>query len=124
VGRSFRFILKRDIADLSPNRRLHWRQRHAREAAWKLLAAHAWAEAGSPWVGEKVRITFTTRRGRLLDPGNAVRSLALTGIENGLKGKAFPDDSARHIEYGSLVQEAAACYRHAPEVEVLVEEVD
>jgi hypothetical protein len=79
---------------------------------------------GFPSYFQKARITFTLRRGRLLDPDNAHSSRALKVIVDCLKGRLFPDDKAACVEYGPLVQEAASCYRHAPEVEVLVEEVN
>ena len=88
---------------------------------WKLAARDAWNNAGSPFVGDRVRITFYVYRKRLLDPGNAFRSLALTAVENGLKGRAFPDDSARYLEYGTPHQETTC---ESAYVIVLIEEIE
>jgi len=91
--------------------------------ATRLSTPQTNCEPGSLWYPERVRITFTLRRGRLLDPDNAHSSVALKAIVDALKGVYFPDDKAACVEYGSLRQEIGTRYRHLPEVEVLLEEI-
>jgi len=113
-------VIAGDPNRCSWNQRLHWRTRAARHAAWKANAWAAWRAAGSPWVGERVRISFVIRRGRLIDPDN-LASGATKSIIDGLKGCAFPDDDAAHVVMGEWRQESGKAYRLFPEVEVWLE---
>lgn len=118
---TLRLVIAGDSNRCAWNQRLHWRARWGRDQAWKANAGMMWRAAGSPWVGERVRISFVIRRGRRVDPQNAMQSSALKAIVDGLKGGAFPDDDAKHLEMGEVRQEPGARYKLCPEVEVIVE---
>jgi len=117
-------IVPGDVNTGSPNRRYHWRTAATLKKRWTAAATMAWRAAGSPWVGERVRLTFTVRRARALDPGNALRSLCLVAIENGLKKRAFVDDDLLHLCYGELIQEVDKKFKGFEEVQVLIERVE
>lgn len=125
MGRSLRFVIPGDSNELGPNRRLHWQAKRKLVKKWYDNTGFCInvVMGDRRFYAERVRITFTLRRGRLLDPDNAHSSAALKAIVDRMKGWLFPDDKAACCEYGSLKQETGSQYRHTPEVEVLIEEV-
>jgi hypothetical protein len=131
--RSFEFTIPGDVVkDLSPNQRLHWRTRNDRAQIWKHSAWLSWANAGRVQFSGKVRITYTIRRGRVVDPDNALAS-----AKSLLDGLAFSKwhkernrdamiqgDGPQWVEFAPVRQEIGALYRDRPEVLVQVEELD
>lgn len=101
----------------APNclRRMCWqaRKRVADEA--KAAATIAWRQAGSPMGTEPVAVAVTIRRGRELDPDNAIA--ALRDIINALfVGRITPDDTSAWMELVVVRQETGKEWKAAPEV--------
>lgn len=95
-----RLVIQGDpCLELAPNRRLgrHWAASAFAKETAKTAALVAWREAGEPGFAGAVTIRFTIHRGRVLDPDNALSALKVT--LDSLKGRLFPDDSARYVEY-------------------------
>lgn len=113
-----------DAGEGSPNRRMHWHTQSALKTKWKLLVLSAWNEAGCPVFTTKVRLSFHAYRGREMDESNLASSGVWIWIENGLKGKSFPDDSPRYVQRGSVKQTIDAAFRKKPVVEVRIETVN
>ena len=72
----------------------------------------------------QVRLTFILRRGRKVDPDNALA--ACKALIDGLTDEPgrpalLPDDSAAFVEYAPIVFETGKSWRHCEEVMVLVE---
>lgn len=73
---------------------------------WKMRMFLAWQEGGSPTYSEPVRISFVVRRGRKLDPDNALAGLkpiidGLTARATGTAG-LVPDDTGDWISYAPV----------------------
>ncbi len=119
-------LLKGDIALLSPNRlplnrMAVWRM----EQHWKEKAAAEWLALPSRCrFPGRVRVSFCIYRWRKLDPDNARSSRALKMVIDGLKGKAFPDDTERWVEMGPVTQVSSLQYRRFPAVSVTLEGID
>lgn len=111
------------VGDLSPNLRLHYYERHRRAQDWKGRAFLAWRDARVGRVEGKARIQFVVRRGRVVDPDNALASCK--ALIDGLKDEPgrpalLPGDSARDVEYAPVRFETGARWKARPEVVVLV----
>lgn len=108
---------------LTPNNRLHWRELHRRKQLWKTKARLAWLASGHPPFLGRVRLEITLRRGRTVDPDNAIAAVA--AILNGLKSEPgrdglFVDDRPAWLELLSVRQETGGRWRKNPEVVVRV----
>lgn len=112
VGRSVIILNGDPLKDLSPNVDPNGprgaRMRKLRKIyEWKLAAFRAWEEGGAPYYTQKVRVTFEIRRGRVIDPDNALAGLKY--VIDGLTSKRMqrtgmiPDDSAEWVEYAPIV---------------------
>lgn len=123
------FVVPGDVNDLSPNQRLHYYERHRRSQRWKQAAYFSWHTAGCPCFTGKVRITFTVRRGRKLDPDNAAAGCKalLDGLKRSKGAPSFPamiaDDSSEWVELAPVVQECGKRWKGCEEVRVEVEEI-
>jgi hypothetical protein len=73
---------------------------------WRRAAYAAWEAAGEPRYFEPVRIEFTVRRGRVLDPDNALAGLK--SLIDGLTTRRMqrpgliPDDSAAWVSWAPI----------------------
>lgn len=113
-----------DVAELSPNKRFHWRTRHRLEQEWQTKARLAWMETTPRlFLPGRVRVSFAIYRGRFLDACNLHGSRALKGIIDGLKGQLFADDSPRYLDWGEVTQHADKAHRDNPHVVLVVETV-
>lgn len=105
----------------SPNHRLHWGERARRNTRARELARLAWLAAGGPVAAGPVRVSVIIRRERALDPDNAVSCLKPL-IDGIFREGVTPDDSARWIAHGAIVQERGKRWRGREEVEFVIEE--
>lgn len=62
------------VKDLSPNTRLHWREKAKRVAAWRERGHLAWLSGERREFPGKVSAEITIRRARAVDPDNALSS--------------------------------------------------
>jgi hypothetical protein len=136
MGRVLVFTVPGDVYELSPNQRLHWRERHKLTQAWKERAYRCWSMVAGdslPFEG-KVRISFTVYRGRQVDECNLYGSLALKAIIDGISESPWhrerglpamlPDDSPKWLERGTVGQVTGQRWKPWPEVNVIVEEME
>ena len=112
------------VGALSPNLRLHYYERHRRNQDWRQRAWLAWQAAGRPQVTGKVRLTFTIRRSRRVDPDNALASMK--ALVDGLvdqpgRPALLRDDNEALVEFGAVRFECGAAWSKRPEVIVAVE---
>lgn len=122
--RAFEFTVPGDSNELSPNRKFRQiahRNRLVQE--WKRKARLCARADDPPHFLGKVRITFTIRRGRVVDADNAAGSLALKAIVDALQPDIIPDDGPDYVEFAPVIQDTGKEYRLRPEVHVLVEEL-
>jgi hypothetical protein len=120
----FTLVIRGDAAALSPNRRMHWRQRHEIESHWKQSAWGEWVSLGCPYLPGKVRVSFIIYRGRVLDHCNLHGSGCLRAAINGLKQKAFVDDDPQHLEWGNVQQVTGKEHRQCPVLLMQVEKAE
>jgi hypothetical protein len=110
-----------DVArDLSPNLRLHWRERANRTHRWRAMARLIWQSEGSVRFKPGVSIHITVRRGRLVDRDNCISSCkvildSLWG-DDGMLGA----DDARWVKSIEVIQETGGKWTKHPEVKVEV----
>ena len=125
MSRSICFVIPGDSNELGPNKRLHWQAERRIKEQWrsKVSVCFLLCYGDSGLFFQRARITFTLRRGRLLDPDNAHSSRCLKVLVDVLKAWLFPDDKQACVEYGPIRQETGKQWRLQPEVEVLVEEL-
>lgn len=109
-----------DCARTSLNQRLHWRERANRNRAAKEAARLAWHTAGCPRAPGKVQVGITVRRGRGLDPDNALSGCKPV-IDSLFKQAITPDDSRRWVSFRPVEQEIGKRWREAPEIVFEVE---
>lgn len=122
---SLSFIILGDSNAGSANKRSHWRAKAKLVEEWRLRTRSAMnAQIAEPWFAQRVRITFTLYRGRALDPDNAAGSLCLKAAVDEMRGKFFPDDSHKHVEYGPIRQVTGKQYAGQPAVEVTLETIE
>lgn len=88
---------------LSANQRLHWRERAVRARLAGEAARVAWHCAGSPVIDGPVEVLLLVRRGRVIDPDNALGGCK--GIIDSLfnsKRNGYgvtPDDSTSYVRW-------------------------
>lgn len=116
------------VTELSKNARLHWRVRATRTKKWRRRAWEAWYNAGAKKLPLPVLITFTVRRARKCDEGNARG--AMDAILDGLTGTGdircplpgmLPDDSYASVQALALILEVDKRWRGKEEVVVHVQ---
>ena len=95
--------VKFDVHRLSKNMRIHWAERASRVNAAKMAARVAWHIVGSPVVDGPVEVQLTVRRGRPIDPDNALGGFS-AAADSLFKSKhngygVTPDDSAKYISW-------------------------
>lgn len=114
-----------DPNDLSPNKRHHWRTRADLVKRWRTKAQIKAVEARLEPARGRVRISFTIRRGRVLDPDNARSSASLKACVDGLRDAGvIPNDTLKHVLIGEVIQETGGIFRHRPELVVRIEQVE
>lgn len=107
---------------LSPNTTMAmgWRKRSVHTKLWQEEAATAWANAGRPWFERPdVHITLYSRGDRMIQDDDNAAFAASKPIMDGLKGRAFTDDSRKHI--GSIGVSVRVDNKH-PRVEIELKE--
>ena len=117
-------VLLGDVNEGSPNRRLHWRTRHAIDQRWKENAWGEWASIGCPAFPGKVRVSFIAYRFRAIDYCNLHGSRCLKAVVDGLKGRCFVDDDPKHLEWGEVKLVTSPEYRGRPVLLVTIEEIN
>lgn len=95
-------------AQLSPNLRLHYRERAKRVAAWRERARLAWLQGERTEYKEKVRLEILVRRARTVDPDNLLA--ACKGLVDGLVSRPgqpglLRGDTAKDVEYAPVRME-------------------
>lgn len=122
-----RVVIPWDLALTGSNslRKRNVRSRWGVQRGARVRAFLAWKDAGAPRVAEKVRLTIIVRREAPLDPFNVLEAVKplVDGVcvgdvrrlgvwENGRRvlrefreAGMLPDDSARWLEPGGVVQE-------------------
>jgi hypothetical protein len=121
VTRTVTLLIPGDVVrDLSPNRRLHWRERAKRAHWWRQRVFIEWIAKGRPRFDGPVDVTVTIRRFRVVDSDNAVSSLK--AARDGLWGPEamLPEDGSKWIRSYEVRQETGAPFRDRPEVEIVV----
>lgn len=117
-------IISFDPMRTSPNRRLHWAVRAKETYCARVATLLAWQQAGSPTIAGRVRVEITIRRGRRMDPDNAlacckpILDQLLTARRTGCG--VVQDDSERWVSYEPVRQETSARYAVRPEVVVAI----
>jgi hypothetical protein len=95
--------VKFDPHRLSANQRIHWRERAKRAKCAKEAARAAWHCAGSPVIDGPVEVSLLVRRGRVIDPDNALGGFkacadALFNASRNGYG-VTPDDSVHYVTW-------------------------
>lgn len=119
-----------DPARLGANRtrRMLWQERARLTQVAREAAFCAWRAAGRPVIDGKVEVSLLVRRGRVLDPDNAlagckaVLDQLLCRRRNG--AGVVEDDSAAFVDYVSVRFETGARWRLRPEVVVTISPVE
>jgi hypothetical protein len=122
-SRCVRFFVPGDVNEGSPNKRLHWRQRAELDQRWKEKAALLWRASQEGAFPDRVEISFVVYRGREMDYCNVLGSRCLKALIDGLKGRAFKDDSPRYLRWGTVRQVTGKPYKAHPCVEVILQEI-
>ena len=94
-----------DVQRLSPNTRLHWAFRAARVKQARAATKLAWFDAACPLMNGPVEVSLLIRRGRSIDPDNALAG-----------AKAILDQllTFKHGGCGMVEDDSAAFVRYAP----------
>ena len=100
-----------DINRLSPNGRLHWREKAKRVKSAKSRAYFAWIAAGKPTWSVPVTVAIHVQQGRVIDADNAL-ACCKPLIDGIFGGNATPDDSAQWVEFLPVTFETGAKFRH------------
>lgn len=120
--------VKFDPHRLSANQRLHWRERARRAKYAKEAARVAWMCAGSPVVDGLVEVSLLVRRGRKIDPDNALGGFknAADSLFNSRRNGfgITPDDSVDCVRWLPVQFEAGTAWKGAEEVVVTVTPVE
>lgn len=88
-----------DINRLSPNGRLHWREKAKRVKVARSIAYHTWKNLfGAPTWSVPVTVAIHVQRGRIIDADNAL-ACCKPLIDGIFGGNATPDDSAQWVEF-------------------------
>ena len=94
---SIRIVVPVDPQKTSPNKRMHWGQLARAKQAARQAAHLSWIAAGKPRMGKPVLVTVVIRRGRSIDPDNALA--ACKPLIDGLFNAAFtPEDTEAWIK--------------------------
>jgi len=117
-------VLRGDIKDGNHNQRRHWRTTAKLNREWKEKALLEWMSLGCPVFTGRVKVSFIAYRGRHLDYCNLHGSLCLKAAIDGLKGKAFTDDSPKYLEWGTVLQVTGKEYRTHPTLLMRIEAVE
>ena len=110
--------------ECSPNktRGWHWSGVWRLGQKWQTIARDAWRRNGCPTVN-RATVQVVIYRGRTLDPDNAMAGCK--AIVDGLKGVAFPDDSAAFVEYLPVKMVTGKLYaRERARVEIYIKEAE
>lgn len=99
-----------DINRLSPNGRLHWREKASRVKAARTRAYFAWKAADSPRFTTPVTVAIHVQRGRVIDADNAL-ACCKPLIDGIFGGNATPDDSAQWVEFLPITFETGDKFR-------------
>ena len=115
-------LVKYDVNRLSPNQRIHWRERSTRNKAAKLMAEWAWRAQGRPGFGAQdcpCWYHIVIFRGRRIDQDNAVA--ACKAILDGLfHGQILPDDSEKYAKLHGIEQMISKGWKGCEAVQVTV----
>lgn len=114
-------IVSWDVQRTSPNQWNHWAERTRRNRAAKDTARLAWLEAGSPMATGPVVVEITVRRGREIDPDNALGGCKPL-IDSLFKKAITPDDSRRWVSFRPVEQEAGRQWKGREEVLFVIRE--
>ena len=87
-----------DINRLSPNGRLHFREKAKRNKLARWLAMNAWVNARLPRFTTPVTVAIHVQRGRVIDADNAL-ACCKPLIDGIFGGNATPNDSAQWVEF-------------------------
>lgn len=104
----------------SPNRyKRNWRAKAAEAKAARTAARLTWLAAGSPTMDRPVEVTLLIRRGRKIDPDNALACCKhlLDGLFN---DAVTPRDTESWVRYVEVRQETGQRWALRPEVVVIV----
>jgi hypothetical protein len=105
---------------LSPNLRLHWRQRAKRTQAAREAARLAWLAAGSPVSDAPVVLHAILRRARRIDDDNAWG--CLKALRDGVfTDGVTPNDSPAWVSMGTLRQQAEKRWKGREEVIFIIQ---
>jgi len=111
-------LVQYDIQKLSPNQRIHWRERAKRAKTAKFCADAAWRTAGRPSFDGPIWYSLIVYRGRVVDQDNAVA--ACKSILDALfKGRVVPDDSERWAKLKSVEQMSSKAWNKCEAVSVI-----
>jgi hypothetical protein len=103
VADTVTLTVKFDPHRLSANQRIHWRERAKRAKCAKEAARYAWHCAGSPVIDGPVEVSLLVRRGRVIDPDNALGGMkaAIDSLFNASRNGygVTPDDSAEFVRW-------------------------
>lgn len=116
-------VIPGDAAELSPNRRLHWRTYANLKKKWRtsarLVGQNLWG--GKEPLDGLMQVSYIIRRARRLDPDNAASSGALKHILDGLVDAGLlVGDTAKHTIRGEVRQETGKQYKGKEEVVVII----
>lgn len=126
-----RVILLGDVlADLNPNHRPGSRHGYQvgagvyaawsrKQREWKAKAYAAWCDYGHPVYAEKIRVTLTVARNKVVDPDNALA--AYKKVIDGMVDKTrpvterlVPDDGRTWLEFAPVLFSTGYCHRYDP----------
>jgi hypothetical protein len=119
-----RIVVPWDVQRLSPNRRVHFLARAVLVKAARAAAKLAWLDAGSPFMDGPVEVSLIIRRGRPIDPDNALAGAKsildqLLTIQHGGCGMV-EDDSAKFVRYAPVQFETGREWIGREEVVVVI----
>lgn len=115
-------VVRGDISELSPNRRIHFRTRATRVKRWRDAAAWTAKELGWKKTPRKVRLSWIIRHWRKSDHAQLHGTLALKSVEDGLVDAGIvPDDNEEFVVWGEVSQETGSQFRFREEVVCVIE---
>ena len=113
-----------DPVRLSPNKRLHYQERARLVKVARAAALFAWRQAGQPRQEEPVEVQIIVRRGRVMDPDNALGGVKacldqLLSYRHDGCGMV-PDDSSQWIRFAPVAFETGQEWQGREEVEIIL----
>lgn len=113
-----------DPQRLSPNQRMHWSTRADLARKAKIAAVLGWARAGKPVIEGPVDVSLLVRRGRSIDPDNALAGCksvldALCNRRRSGEG-VVEDDDATRVRYAPVQFEIGKQWRGREEIVVTI----